>query len=428
MDPITRENREWLEHRFTVGAAQGAYYAHEPIYGVGCALSEPFQARRLARAYSVLRRLAQMPFESLLDIGGAEGYYADLARKLLGVGCVTSDLSFEANLRARELFDVPAVACEGASLPFEDESFDIVTCCEVREHVTDPVAVMAEALRVARRYVVFTAEEICWFEGERRLRLALARTQRHAERNVFRPEDFRTVFGNDATIERQGIITSRCAWLEAIREEPDAAEVKDLLLQMTRTGAPDTRSLETEFGILVIKGKEGAAPLSTSRAGDEALLDAMLAEKMSPNQSPPFTAEVMHPFLRALLACPACRRLVTETPSGLRCPACQRVFRVERGIPLMYLEQEAQDSTRRDRSRWPWLSDEARQLRTFFRAPRRALGFAVRHMIRAGIGWHRLRNRLHQGGWAEAAYRTCKRLALRIRAANYRRHKAIHSA
>ncbi len=101
MDEQTREAMEWLDRRYRVGVAEGRYRAHEPIYGVGCSYSEQNHAVRLARTFAIMRRLKQMQFETLLDVGGSEGYHASLVRKLFPAQVVTSDLSVEANRRAR---------------------------------------------------------------------------------------------------------------------------------------------------------------------------------------------------------------------------------------------------------------------------------------------------------------------------------------
>lgn len=53
----------------------------------------------------------------------------------------------------------PAIEVQQASiygLPFADDSFDVVVCCEVLEHLEDPSAGLAELARVARRRVLIS--------------------------------------------------------------------------------------------------------------------------------------------------------------------------------------------------------------------------------------------------------------------------------
>jgi SAM-dependent methyltransferase len=49
------------------------------------------------------------------------------------------------------------------ALPFAARSFDVVTCLEVLEHLTDPAAAVRELARVARRAVVVSVPYEPWF-------------------------------------------------------------------------------------------------------------------------------------------------------------------------------------------------------------------------------------------------------------------------
>ena|SRR6266581_8453486 len=65
-----------------------------------------------------------------------------------------SDLSEEACKRAKEIYNISAVAADIHALPFKDGQFDIVLCSETLEHVTDWHQAISELIRVAKKAVV----------------------------------------------------------------------------------------------------------------------------------------------------------------------------------------------------------------------------------------------------------------------------------
>jgi SAM-dependent methyltransferase len=91
------------------------------------------------------------PGERVLDLGCGDGAFA---AELLGAGCAVTmaDVSGEARRRARARAPgAEAVAlAEGAPLPFDEDTFDVVWAGEVLEHVADVVGLLAEVRRVLR--------------------------------------------------------------------------------------------------------------------------------------------------------------------------------------------------------------------------------------------------------------------------------------
>ncbi|NVB36999.1 class I SAM-dependent methyltransferase [Pseudenhygromyxa sp. WMMC2535] len=115
-------------------------------------------------AVTELLVLAQPGGKTILEVGCGEGKLADhLVRNVPEPArYLATDLSLERlvpNLDPR----VETGRASVHSLPFATDSFDIVVCCEVLEHVDDPGGGLAELARVAReRVLISTPWEPTW--------------------------------------------------------------------------------------------------------------------------------------------------------------------------------------------------------------------------------------------------------------------------
>jgi SAM-dependent methyltransferase len=155
MDSYTVEEKAMVEKRFS-DSVDGVYRAHQPIYGYKKWPCEWYFTGRYIPTLRIMRELARLKVDSMLDVGGAEGYKSHIARKLFGISVHTSDLSEEACKRAQEIFGVQGTPCDIHALPFGDEQYDVVTCSETLEHVTEPRQAIDELLRVAKKAVIIT--------------------------------------------------------------------------------------------------------------------------------------------------------------------------------------------------------------------------------------------------------------------------------
>ena len=156
MDHYTIETKKWLDKRFRETTPEGYFYAHQNIYGYKSPLCENEIILRYIIVYNVMRALKMLSFRSLLDVGGAEGYMAAMVRKFHGADVRLCDLSNEACARAREIFNIDADPVDGTSLPYDDDSFDVVLSSEMLEHIPDYGSAFNELLRVARKAVIVT--------------------------------------------------------------------------------------------------------------------------------------------------------------------------------------------------------------------------------------------------------------------------------
>jgi len=97
---------------------------------------------------SVLDRLELPPAAQILDAGCGSGRTLD---ELQRYGSVTGiDASRRALAAARARGHSRVFAARVERLPFEDASFDLITCLDVIEHTPDDVASLRELRRVAR--------------------------------------------------------------------------------------------------------------------------------------------------------------------------------------------------------------------------------------------------------------------------------------
>ena len=139
------------------------------------------QTAGLPRVSRVIGALRAMAPDSLLDIGPGRGVFLwpllD-AFPALQATVIEPDARRRSHLeavRAGGLERLTVRDGDGAALPFDNDSFDIVTVLEVLEHQRDPLPMAREAVRAARRFVIASTpskpddnpEHIQLFSGER---------------------------------------------------------------------------------------------------------------------------------------------------------------------------------------------------------------------------------------------------------------------
>lgn len=113
----------------------------------------------IEKFYKKLLRFADnLQIETILDVGCGEGftlqrfYKNKIGRKLLGV-----DFSSNAINLGRKLF--PFINFRKGnvySLPYKNNSFDLVVCCEVLEHLVYPEKALKEIIRVSHKFCLLS--------------------------------------------------------------------------------------------------------------------------------------------------------------------------------------------------------------------------------------------------------------------------------
>jgi ubiquinone/menaquinone biosynthesis C-methylase UbiE len=95
---------------------------------------------------------------SILDVGCGEGFtLKKLEEKKIGKRAEGIDYSSDAIKIGKKIYP-QLVLSEGNvyDLKYPDNSFDLIICTEVLEHLEDPVKAVAEMKRVTSKYIVFS--------------------------------------------------------------------------------------------------------------------------------------------------------------------------------------------------------------------------------------------------------------------------------
>lgn len=106
----------------------------------------------------LLKLVVNLQIDTILDVGCGEGftlcrfYKNKIGKQLLGIDSSSDSINL-----GRKLF--PFINFKKGnvySLPYKDNSFDLVICCEVLEHLSDPVKALKEIIRVSKKFCLLS--------------------------------------------------------------------------------------------------------------------------------------------------------------------------------------------------------------------------------------------------------------------------------
>lgn len=119
----------------------------------------PIQKFLIKKFYSSLISLAKpLKAKSILDAGCGEGFTMnELNKNGIGKEIEGVEYSKDAISLGKKLF--PNLTIKQGSvyeLPYKDDSFDLIVCTEVLEHLGDPKKAIQEMLRVSKKYLIIS--------------------------------------------------------------------------------------------------------------------------------------------------------------------------------------------------------------------------------------------------------------------------------
>lgn len=113
----------------------------------------------------ILNEAAKLKPKSILDVGCGEGFILENLRKnKIGQELVGIDASVHAIQIGKELH--PGLTLTSGSiyhLPFKADSFDLLICSEVLEHLKYPEKALLELLRVTKNNCIISVPHEPWF-------------------------------------------------------------------------------------------------------------------------------------------------------------------------------------------------------------------------------------------------------------------------
>jgi len=360
---------EAQDHLFRRIDAQGNYTPHQAIYGFS-----PQRVLQYCEAYLLLSLLDKLDFGSFIDIGCAEGFYPRLVNARYGAEAYGVDLSVSGVRRMRDYHKLDGVSADAHFLPIEDNSFDVVLCSNTIEHVSNPDQVIAELMRIARRYVIVGVPQALTQKEMDNFRPDLE-AQRDQHVQIYTASTFREILPESypVTIHHAcslAVLALHAIYKRTVGRLSHCLPLVKALLRIDRlscrlsprrtlhmlalidlTGhdpasAQDKRPDIADFilrGIYELNRQELDSTELSLGTGD---IQKWREYTVKMSEEPSSAEMPVSDKILAFLVCPQCKGDVALDDGILVCQSCEDEYHVEDGIPVMhhlYRKEEVQD-------------------------------------------------------------------------------------
>lgn len=114
-------------------------------------LQKIWHTQKLKKVCQLINGINKNP-ESILDVGSASGWFlSQLSIFYPNAKCAGVDIYKDAISYGKKMYpSLRLIHTDAHTLPFGDNSFDVIVCTEVLEHVEDPEQVLQEIKRVLK--------------------------------------------------------------------------------------------------------------------------------------------------------------------------------------------------------------------------------------------------------------------------------------
>ena len=273
------------------------------------------------------------PNDLVLDVGS--GHNPNPRSDILCDRYIEDDTERGGSIRA----DRPLIVADGHNLPFKDKAFDYVIASHIIEHMDDPERFCSELQRVSRAGFIASPTELAehmfywsfhkWYVNKTGDKLVL-----HPKVNVpnIFGDLFHYMYEYNPWYARFHRSLPDMFWMEYEWRDRINIEIRDRSpLDLT-----DKRALKrmvTPRESIVTSVKRTGVTLA-----DEFLPRA--AKNLITRARRQKRAPARKVNLESILACPACGGDVKMLREAVKCERCGRVYPIERGFPMMLLDQD----------------------------------------------------------------------------------------